>query len=75
MIYVAVRRSDPITRKVFGNSSRLLIVARHCVGYDRVDVEATAEHGVWVTVTPVKELFLAVAKHIIALIMCSASLE
>lgn len=69
---VAVRGGDPITRKVFENSSRLLIVARHGVGYDRVDVEAATEHGVWVTVTPVKELFLAVAEHAIALIMCLA---
>ena len=38
--------------KVFNEAQNLKIVARHGVGVDHVDLEAAAEHGVWVTNTP-----------------------
>lgn len=69
---VAVRGAERIGKRVFENASSLLVVARNGVGYDKVDVRAATEHGVWVTVTPVKELFQAVAEHAITLVMCLA---
>lgn len=69
---IAVRGVEHIGRKVFENAPNLLVVARNGVGYDKVDVRAATEHGVWVTITPVKELFQAVAEHTIALAMCLA---
>ncbi len=70
MAVIAVRGTDPVTRKVIENNPRLLVVVRHGVGYDKVDVTAATEFGVWVAITPVRELSLAVAEHAIALIMC-----
>jgi len=61
---------EPFTKRVLENSSRLLIVARHGVGYDNIDVDAATRLGIWVTITPVEELFDAVADHAIALLLC-----
>lgn len=69
---VSVRGVEKIIRKIFEVGKNLKIVARNGVGYDNIDVEAATEYGVWVTITPVKELFQAVAEHAIALIMCLA---
>jgi D-3-phosphoglycerate dehydrogenase len=44
--------TDAFTRKVFAAAPRLKIVSRFGVGYDAIDLEAAAAHGVWVTVTP-----------------------
>ncbi len=40
------------TSKVFTAAKRLKIIARHGVGFDQIDLEAGAAHGVWVTNTP-----------------------
>ena len=40
------------TPNVFRAAQHLKIVARHGVGVDHVDLEAAAQHGVWVTNTP-----------------------
>ena len=42
----------PVDRELLENSPRLMIVARHGVGYDNVDVKAATELGIVVTNTP-----------------------
>ncbi len=42
----------PVTRQLMESSPRLMIVARHGVGYDNVDVNAAADLGIVVTNTP-----------------------
>jgi D-3-phosphoglycerate dehydrogenase len=42
----------PVTRQLMENSARLMIVARHGVGYDSVDLKAATDLGIVVTNTP-----------------------
>ncbi len=42
----------PVTRQLMERSPRLIIVARHGVGYDNVDVRAATDLGIVVTNTP-----------------------
>ena len=42
----------PVARELLEDSPRLMIVARHGVGYDNVDVKAATELGIVVTNTP-----------------------
>lgn len=42
----------PVTRQLLENSPRLIIVARHGVGYDNVDLKAATDQGIVVTNTP-----------------------
>jgi D-3-phosphoglycerate dehydrogenase len=42
----------PVTRQLMENSPRLMIVARHGVGYDNVDMKAATELGIVATNTP-----------------------
>jgi D-3-phosphoglycerate dehydrogenase len=42
----------PVTRQLMENSPRLMIVARHGVGYDSVDLKAATDLGIVVTNTP-----------------------
>ena len=42
----------PVARELLENSPRMMIVARHGVGYDNVDVKAATELGIVVTNTP-----------------------
>jgi D-3-phosphoglycerate dehydrogenase len=42
----------PVTRQLLENSPRLMIVARHGVGYDNVDLKAATDLGIVVTNTP-----------------------
>lgn len=43
---------DFVTDKVLKNCSRLKVISRYGVGYDRVDIEAAAKYGIRVTNTP-----------------------
>ncbi len=43
---------DPIGEDVILQMPNLKIIARHGVGYDSVDLDASAKHGIWVTNTP-----------------------
>lgn len=58
---------DFITEHVLQNCPRLKVISRYGAGYDRVDIEAAAKHGVCVTNTPganaeaVGELAMALA--------------
>jgi D-3-phosphoglycerate dehydrogenase len=63
--------TDAFTRRVFAAANRLKIVARFGVGYDAIDCDAAAEHGVWVTITPGTNE-LSVADHTLALILALA---
>uniref|UniRef100_A0A7C5TI92 D-glycerate dehydrogenase n=1 Tax=Ignisphaera aggregans TaxID=334771 RepID=A0A7C5TI92_9CREN len=63
---------EPFTKNVLEKASKLLVVARHGVGYDNIDVDAATRLGIWVTITPIEELFDAVADHAMALLLCLA---
>lgn len=67
---LVVRGVEPFTRKVIESAKRLKIIARSGVGYDKIDVEAATEKGIWVTIAPVEEFFEAVADHVFALMLC-----
>lgn len=43
---------DHIGESVLSQMPNLKIIARHGVGYDNVNLDAAAQHGVWVTITP-----------------------
>jgi lactate dehydrogenase-like 2-hydroxyacid dehydrogenase len=57
-----------INESIIESATRLRIVARIGVGYDRVDVNACTRHGVYVTITPVNSI--AVAELTVALMLC-----
>ncbi len=69
---IATLGIEPVTRRIIEHATKLKIVARHGVGYNNIDVDAATEYGIWVTVTPVEELFEAVADHAFALLLCIA---
>jgi phosphoglycerate dehydrogenase-like enzyme len=48
----AVAGMDSFSAEVFARVPALRIVARTGVGYDRIDVPAATQQGVWVTITP-----------------------
>ncbi|EEI23168.1 phosphoglycerate dehydrogenase [Lentilactobacillus hilgardii] len=43
---------DHVGEDVLSQMPNLKIIARHGVGYDSIDLDASAQHGVWVTNTP-----------------------
>lgn len=43
---------DQIGESVISQMPNLKIIARHGVGYENVDLQASQQHGVWVTITP-----------------------
>ena len=62
---------EPYTRRVFDAADRLKIVARTGTGYDKIDLAAATEHGVWVTNTPGESgPAEAVADFALGLILC-----
>jgi D-3-phosphoglycerate dehydrogenase len=63
---------EPFTKNVLEKASKLLVVARHGVGYDNIDIDFATRLGIWVTTTPVEELFDAVADHAMTLLLCLA---
>ncbi|KTT19519.1 hydroxyacid dehydrogenase [Pseudomonas parafulva] len=62
-------RGGHISADMIAGSSKLRIVARHGAGYDNVDYEAAADHGVWVTNTPGANQ-RSVIEHVFALLLC-----
>ena len=68
-------RSEWITGDMIRQMPTIRILARHGVGYDRVDVETASRQGIWVTTTPTANsngvaeltvtLILALAKDLI----------
>ena len=66
-----IATTDQFTERVFAAAPRLKIVSRFGVGYDTIDVDAAAKHGVWVTTTPGINQY-AVADHTLALLLAVA---
>ncbi|KIQ18419.1 hydroxyacid dehydrogenase, partial [Rhodococcus sp. MEB064] len=64
-------RAETFTRDMIAASPKLTIIARHGVGTDNVDLDAAAEHRVWVTTTPGSNS-RAVAEHVFALLLSVA---
>ena len=60
---------ESYSRKVFEAADRLKIVARTGAGYDRIDLVAATNRGIWVTNTP-GATSPAVAEHTVCLILC-----
>ena len=67
-IDAVILRTETFTRDMIAASPKLRIIARHGVGTDNVDLEAAAEHGVWVTSTPGANSN-AVAEYVFALLL------
>ncbi|MFS0826011.1 hydroxyacid dehydrogenase [Pseudomonas phoenicis] len=61
-------RGGRISAEMIAASPKLKIVARHGAGYDNVDCEAAADHGVWVTNTPGANQ-RSVVEHVFALLL------
>ncbi|MBI3973836.1 MAG: phosphoglycerate dehydrogenase [Chloroflexi bacterium] len=63
--------TDAFTRRVFESADRLKIISRFGVGHDSIDVDAAADHGVWVTITPGTNEH-SVADHTMAMLLALA---
>ncbi|WEV57037.1 phosphoglycerate dehydrogenase [Ligilactobacillus acidipiscis] len=44
--------TDPFPNEIFAKMKNLKVIARHGVGYENVNPEFAAKHGVWLTITP-----------------------
>ena len=66
-----IAMGENYTAEVIGSSPDLRVIARHGVGFDRVDVGAATAAGVVVTITPTAN-HEAVAEHALALILATA---
>ena len=60
---------DNFTSSVIEKGTKLKIIARRGIGYDKIDLDSCARRGVIVTNTPVPEEHLAVAEFTIGLIL------
>lgn len=60
---------DSFPDKVLEKASRLKIIARRGIGYDKIDLDYCKTHGIYVTNTPVPEEHLAVAEFAVGLII------
>jgi len=65
-------RTASYPRKVFEAGRKLKVIARYGVGVDNFDIDAAAEHGVWVVNTPHANAN-SVAEHTVALLLACAS--
>lgn len=61
-------RGGHMTAELIAASPRLRVIARHGAGYDNVDHEAAARHGIWVTNTPGAN-GRSVVEHVFALLL------
>lgn len=61
-------RGGHMTAAMIAESPNLKIIARHGAGYDNVDAQVAAAHGVWVTNTP-GENRRSVVEHVFALLL------
>ena len=48
----AILACGPISRDIIENAKKLLIIANYGAGYERIDVQAASEKGIYVTNTP-----------------------
>lgn len=65
----SIAGGDPYTATVINSTSKLKVISRIGVGYDRVDVPAATAKGIYVTITPTPELSAAIAELAIGLIL------
>ncbi len=70
-VHAITVRTARITRAVVAAADSLEIVSRHGVGYDAVDVEACAERGIPVSITPGANS-TSVAEHAMSMILALA---
>jgi D-3-phosphoglycerate dehydrogenase / 2-oxoglutarate reductase len=61
--------SEPYSAKVLQSSPNLKVIARVGVGYDKIDLDAATDRGVYVTWAPIPEFAKAEAEHAFALIL------
>ena len=66
-----VVRTAIIDRSVIDTGRRLMIISRHGVGYDAVDIGAAAERSIPVTITPLANS-VSVAEHAMFLLLALA---
>lgn len=64
-------RTSPITARTISAGSELLVIGRHGVGLDNIDVEAATNAGVAVVHTPGANA-ISVAEHVLALMLALA---
>ena len=60
---------EPFTKAVLDSAPRLKVISRVGVGYDTIDIPAATAKGIYVTVTPIPELSIAMAEHAMALML------
>lgn len=60
---------DSFSAKVLEKASKLKIIARRGIGYDKVDLNYCRSHAIYVTNTPVPEEHLAVSEFAVGLII------
>ena len=65
----SIAGGEPYTRAVMDSAPRLKVISRVGVGYDTIDIPAATAKGIYVTVTPIPELSIAIAEHAMALML------
>ena len=70
-VSAVIAMGERYSAEVIGSLPELRVIARHGVGFDKVDVEAATAAGVVLTVTPTAN-HEAVAEHAMALILATA---
>lgn len=65
---IIVRANGAVTRRLIAAAPRLIVVGRHGVGLETIDIEAATEHGVYVVNTP-DATTEAVAEHTLAMML------
>ncbi len=64
-----VASGEPYTARVLDSVSRLKIIQRFGVGYDKIDVEVATHRGIFVGITSIQELSKGVADEAFTLIL------
>ena len=65
---VVIRAQGGMTRRILENAPKLVVVGRHGVGVDNIDLEAATDHGVQVVNTPMA-VIEGVAEHALGLMI------
>ncbi len=68
---LVIRANGRVTRRILRECPELLVVGRHGVGVEHIDVDAAAELGVWVVNTPRANVG-AVAEHALGMMLALA---
>ena len=65
----SIAGGEPYTAAVLDSAPKLKVISRVGVGYDTIDIPAATARGIYVTVTPIPELSIAIAEHAMALML------